>query len=127
MELSAKVIDILEEQKGSGRNGEWRKQSYILETQEQYPKKVCADVWGDKIDSFNIQKGEQITAKINVESREYNGKWYTDVKIWSIDRNVGGSAVPTNTGDSSGDFSQNAGAVKPQNAPPPSEDDELPF
>lgn len=127
MELTAKVIDILPEQKGNGRNGEWRKQSFILETQEQYPKKVCADIWGDKIDTFNIQKGEEITAKINVESREYNGKWYTDVKIWAVDRNTsaggaGQSVSPGNTHQPP--MGQSAG---PQEVPPPSADDELPF
>jgi len=126
MELAAKVIDILPEQKGSGRNGEWRKQSFILETQEQYPKKVCADVWGDKIDTFNIQKGEEITAKINVESREYNGKWYTDVKIWSVDRNAAPQGnAPVNPGNASPqDMASSSG---PQEVPPPSADDELPF
>lgn len=131
MELAAKVIDILPEQKGNGRNGEWRKQSFILETQEQYPKKVCADVWGDKIDTFNIQKGEELTAKINVESREYNGKWYTDVKIWSVDRSGGGSA-PASNAVSPGTSApgMNDGMVQssgPQEVPPPSADDELPF
>jgi len=122
MEINGKIIDMLEEQKGNGRNGEWRKQSYILETLDQYPKKVCMDVWGDKIDTFNIQKGEQITAKINVESREYNGKWYTDVKIWSVDRS---SNTPSGNPDSGQE--QAPSAVAPQDIPPPSEDDELPF
>jgi len=127
MELKGKVIDILPEEKGQGRNGEWRKQSYIFETQEQYPKKVCAEVWGDKIDGFNIKKGEELTAKINIDSREFNGKWYTNVKIWSIDRasdgNLGGipNAINENTPPPS------AGMSAPQETPPPSEDDELPF
>ncbi len=128
MELKGKVVDILPEEKGQGRNGEWRKQSYIFETQEQYPKKVCAEVWGDKIDGFNIKKGEELTAKINIDSREFNGKWYTNVKIWSIDRasdgNVGG--VPNAQNDN---YPPQAtgGASGPQETPPPSEDDELPF
>lgn len=128
MELKGKVIDILPEEKGQGRNGEWRKQSYIFETQEQYPKKVCAEVWGDKIDGFNIQKGEELTAKINIDSREFNGKWYTNVKIWSVDRasdgNLGGvpNAQHENTPPPSSE-----GMSGPQETPPPSEDDELPF
>lgn len=128
MELKGKVVDILPEEKGQGRNGEWRKQSYIFETQEQYPKKVCAEVWGDKIDGFNIKQGEELTAKINIDSREYNGKWYTNVKIWSVDRasdgNVGG--VPNAQNDYMPP--QSSGSPSgPQETPPPSEDDELPF
>ncbi|GAA5026818.1 hypothetical protein GCM10011506_12810 [Marivirga lumbricoides] len=131
MELTGKVIDVLEEEKGNGRNGEWRKQSFVIETQEQYPKKVCAVAWGDKIDSFNIKKGEELTAKINIESREYNGKWYTDVKIWAVER--GGSQGSTSSAGapSSGAYQSQApmgqGMSGPQDAPPPSEDDELPF
>ena len=127
MELTAKVIDILEEQKGSGRNGEWRKQSFILETQEQYPKKVCADVWGDKIDTFNLQKGEEVTAKINVESREYNGRWYTDVKIWAVDRNSQGAPSTSSAGTGNVPPPPMGQSSGPQEVPPPSADDELPF
>ncbi|WKK85132.2 DUF3127 domain-containing protein [Marivirga arenosa] len=126
MELKGKVIDILPEEKGQGKNGEWRKQSYIIETQEQYPKKVCAEAWGDKIDGFNIKKGEELTAKINIDSREYNGKWYTNVKIWSVEKasdgNLGGipnASTPPPAGPPA------SGAQ--DTPPPPSEDDELPF
>jgi hypothetical protein len=84
MEISGKIIQALEEQSGNGRNGTWRKRDYILETGGQYPKKVCLTVWGDKIDQFNIQQGQELTASIEVESREFNGRWYTDVKIWRV-------------------------------------------
>ena len=61
-------------------NGTWRKQEYILETASQYPKKVCFMAWGDKIDEFSIKKGESLVVSVDLESREYNGRWYTDVK-----------------------------------------------
>lgn len=128
MEFKGKVIDVLPEEKGQGKNGEWRKQSYIFETQEQYPKKVCAEVWGDKIDGFGIQKGEDLTAKINIDSREFNGKWYTNVRIWSVDRasdgNVGG--IPNAQANNPGPAASES-ISSPQQTPPPSEDDELPF
>lgn len=126
MELKGKVVEILPEEKGQGKNGEWRKQSYIIETQEQYPKKVCAEVWGEKIDGFNIQQGEEVNAKINIESREYNGKWFTNVKIWSVDRAY---SAPGSSGDGSATDSMpfQGGSSAPQDVPPPSADDELPF
>ncbi|MBK6263670.1 DUF3127 domain-containing protein [Marivirga sp. S37H4] len=131
MELTGKVVDVLEEEKGTSRNGEWRKQGFVIETQEQYPKKVCAVAWGDKIDTFNIQKGEEITAKINIESREYNGKWYTDVKIWAVERGGAQAAPQNNNSGGSAAFQsegpQGQGMSAPQETPPPSEDDELPF
>lgn len=57
-------------------------------------------MWGDKIDQFNIQEGSEITASIEVESREYNGRWYTDVKVWRVSNqgtngNAGGATSGT--------------------------------
>ena len=86
MEISGKIIEILEAKSGKSGNGEWRKQEYILETEAQYPKKVCFMAWGDKIDQFNIQQGETVEVSIDLESREYNGRWYTDVKAWKVSR-----------------------------------------
>lgn len=74
MDLSGKVIQILPLQTGEGRNGVWKKQDYIIETQGQYPKKVCFSVWGDKISQFNIQENEFITIGMDIESREYNSR-----------------------------------------------------
>lgn len=86
MEISGKIIQIMPEQSGNGRNGTWRKQDFILETEGQYPKKVCITVWGDKIDQFGMQQGDVVKAGIEIESREYNGRWYTDVKAWRVDK-----------------------------------------
>ena len=86
LEISGKIIEILEVKSGQSSNGEWRKQEYVLETEAQYPKKVCFMAWGDKIDQFNIQKGETLEVSIDLESREYNGRWYTDVKAWKVSR-----------------------------------------
>ncbi|GGF48665.1 DUF3127 domain-containing protein [Echinicola rosea] len=92
MEINGKIIQIMPEQSGNGRNGTWRKQDYILETQGQYPKKVCLTVWGDKIDQFGMQQGDTIKAGIEIESREYNSRWYTDVKVWRVDKEGGAPA-----------------------------------
>ena len=86
MEVSGKIIEILEVKSGKSANGEWRKQEYVLETEAEYPKKVCFMAWGDKIDQFNIQQGETVAVSIDLESREYNGRWYTDVKAWKVSR-----------------------------------------
>jgi hypothetical protein len=91
MEISGKIIELLEVKSGQSANGEWRKQEYVLETEAQYPKKVCFMAWGDKIDQFDIKKDEYLTVSIDLESREYNGRWYTDVKAWKVSR---GAADP---------------------------------
>lgn len=87
MEISGKVIEILPEQQGEGRAGNWRRLDFILELPGQYPRKVCVGIWGDRIDQARLQVGEEVTASIDIESREYNGKWFTSVKAWKIEKN----------------------------------------
>src|SRR5690554_3108532 len=84
MQLTAKLIQILPLQSGTGRNGEWKKQDIIVETQDQYPKKICVSLWGNKFESVPLNEGTMYTIDFDVESREYNGRWYTDVKAWRI-------------------------------------------
>jgi len=82
MEITGKFIELLPEETGEGRNGPWKKQPFIIETQEQFPKKVCILVWGDKVDLKSFSPGQIITVSINIASREFNGKWYTDITAW---------------------------------------------
>ncbi len=85
MQLTATLIQLLPLQTGTGKNGEWKKQDVILETDAQYPKKVCISIWGDKINSSQLQIGNQLIIDFDVESREFNGKWYTDLKAWRVE------------------------------------------
>ena len=96
MELSGKIIQLLPEKSGESARGPWRKQEYILETEGQYPKQVCFMAWSDKIDEFAIKEGENLVVSIDLESREYNGRWYTDVKAWKVAR-AGSSADNTSS------------------------------
>ena len=86
VEIKGKIIEILPEKSGQSANGEWRKQEYILETDSNYPKKICFMAWGDKIGEFNLQQGENVEVSVDLESREYNGRWYTDVKAWKVSK-----------------------------------------
>ena len=92
MEIQGKIIQVLPLQTGEGKNGPWKKQDFVIETESQYPKKVCISMWGDKIDDDLIQEGNPVVASIDVESREYNGRWYTDVKAWKVEGQSGGGA-----------------------------------
>ena len=88
MELEGRIVEILPEQTGQGRTGNtWRKQSFVVEYGEgNYPKKVCVDVWGDNIATLNkLNVNDDVKVSIDIESREYNGKWYTNVKAWRIE------------------------------------------
>jgi hypothetical protein len=94
MQLTANLVQILPMETGMGRNGEWKKQSIIVETDGQFPKKVCITAWGDKINPAQLRTGNRLTIDFDLESREYNGRWYTDVKAWKIE--IAGN-VPSNS------------------------------
>ena len=87
LEITGKIIQIMPQQSGVGKNGAWSKGEFVIETFEQFPRKICISVWGDKSDNFEQQHpvGNTVKVSINIESREYNGKWYTDIRAWKID------------------------------------------
>src|SRR6185295_10130134 len=97
MQLTAKLVQLLPLQTGTGKNGQWKKQDIIVETEGQYPKKICVSIWGDKINESLLKVGSQLNISFDVESREYNGRWYTDVKAWKIE--TAGIAKPTDKAD----------------------------
>ena len=102
MDLKGKVIQLLPLQSGMGKKGPWKKQDFILETQAQYPKKVCFSMWGDKIDQFNVAIGDLLSVSVDLESREYNGKWYTEARAWKIEK-AGNGNPASNTSHQVGD------------------------
>ncbi len=84
MEITGTLLHLLTPQTGQGKNGPWKKQDFVIETGDTYPKKVCLAAWGDKIDLGKISIGQSIKVSFDVESREYNGKWYTDLKAFAL-------------------------------------------
>jgi len=102
MEIQGNIIIILPVQTGSGKNGTWKKQEFILETEGQIRRKIHFSVWGEKIDQFNLRTGEPVTVSFDLESREFNGRWYTDAKAWKISRTASdssGGSVPESSTD----------------------------
>jgi hypothetical protein len=85
MQLTAKLTQLLPIQTGNGKNGEWKKQDIIVETDGQYPKKVCVSIWGDKINESQLVVGNLLIIDFDIESREFSGRWYTDLKAWKIE------------------------------------------
>lgn len=82
MEAKGQVLHILDKKSGMGKKGEWVSQDFVIETQEQYPKKLCFNVFGENIEKFAINIGDIVTVSLNVESIEYNGRWFTNLKAW---------------------------------------------
>lgn len=86
MEIIGKLVQKLPEQTGEGKNGKWVKQFFVIETQEQYPKKACFSLWGDKVDVLKrFNESDMIKVSFGIESREFNERWYTDLRAWRID------------------------------------------
>lgn len=94
LEIKGTISSILPMEQGQGKNGPWRKQDFILQTGGDYPKQICCTIWGDNIDAFQPRTMESVTVSIDLQSREYNGRWYTDVKAWKITRGEGESGEP---------------------------------
>lgn len=95
MEITGKVLKLGNLLTGNSARGPWQKQELIIETEEQFPKTVCLQCWGDQAaDAAKFEINSVVKAQISIESREFNGKYYTDVRAWRFD-NVGQSAPST--------------------------------
>ena len=122
-ELSGRIVSVLPLQTGTSKAGKpWQKQEYILDTGGQYPKKVCFSLFGDSITKFPLQVGQDVTVSIDIESREWNSKWYTEVRAWNVtyaSQQPQLQAQPAQPTLST--------PPQPQPAPQPQDTDDLPF
>ena len=86
MELKGIIIESLEEQSGISQAGSnWRSKDYIMQVPGKYPKKVCFNLYGDNIDKFVLGIGQEVNVQFDIDSREWNGRWFTTVKAWKVD------------------------------------------
>lgn len=127
LELTAKLLTLMPVQNIQGKNGPLTKQEFIVETEEQYPKKICISAWNETAKVIQaIKPFSTVKIAISVESREYNSRWYTDVKAWKIDVVNGAS----NGGNDSPSYNQSSRNAEPVADPMASEQeatDDLPF
>ena len=85
LNISGIVLNILPLQSGTSKAGnQWQKQDFILETQGQYPRKVCICLFGDNVEKFPLVVGQSVTVSVDIESREFNARWYTDIRAWNV-------------------------------------------
>lgn len=132
MEISGRIIQVLPLQSGTSKAGnQWKKQEYVLETHDNYPKKVKFDFFGDKADQYPLAVGEDVTISYDLESREFNGRWYTDVRAWKADKVTATATSPTQgvtePASNYGQVDLGAPAVDPFATPTNDESDDLPF
>lgn len=89
MEITGKIIAVLPANSGtSARTGNpWMSQTYVIETQGQYPKKLAFDVFGEeRIKQFNIKQGEELTVSFDFDAHEYNGRWFNSVRAFNVEK-----------------------------------------
>lgn len=88
MEFTGRIIEALEPRSGmSARTGNpWKMQDFVIEeTVGQFPKRMVFNVFGeDNLNRFNIQKGQELTVSFDINAREYNGRWYNDIRAWNV-------------------------------------------
>ena len=140
MEIVGKIIQVLPLAEGTSKTGNpWKSQSYVLETQEQYPRKVCFEIFGEDRIKNNICKVDDlVTVSFDIESREYNGRWYTSIRAWRVQQGdttgaqqaaaPAQTAAPVAANNSTNTAPQNAGNTASFDAlAQQDETDDLPF
>lgn len=145
MEIQGKIIAVLPERSGVSARGEWKSQTYVIETQEQYPKKMAFDVFGaDRIANFHIQFGEVVNVSFDIDAHEYQGRYFNQIRAWNVTKVA--QQAPAQGGNYNGNTqaaqqampctSNAAGAVNPtnpqipyppQSAQPQGNSNDLPF
>lgn len=120
MEIKGRIIAVLPHRSGvSQKDGKsWMTQEYVVETLEQYPKRCVFNVFGEeKIKEYNLQVGSEVTVKFDINAREYNGRWYNDIRAWKVEPAQAQPFQPTG-----------ADAIPAPTIAPPNDDaDPLPF
>ena len=129
MELQGKVIAVLPARSGVSARGEWKSQSFVIETHDSFPRKMVFDVFGEeRLTRFNIQLGQEVNVSFDIDAHEYNGRWFNNIRAFDV------RLVDPNT-VSAAPAAQAAPAApqQPANAPIPPQpeqsnsDDDLPF
>lgn len=129
MELQGKVIAVLPARSGVSARGEWKIQSFVIETHDSFPRKMVFDVFGEeRLSRFNIQLGQEVNVSFDIDAHEYNGRWFNNIRAFDV------RLVDPNT-VSAAPAAQAAPAApqQPANAPFPPQpeqsnsDDDLPF
>lgn len=87
MDFEVTVNMLLPLVTGQSARGEWKKQEVIFDLPGEFNRKLCVGFWNDRaMDAAALRPGDRVALSVNVESREYNGRWYTEVRAWRMNR-----------------------------------------
>lgn len=84
MEFEGVVYKIMPPTKGTSARGDWQRQEVIFEMPSEFSRKVCVTFFNKESEVARLKEGAAYTVSVNIESREYNGRWYTDVRAWRV-------------------------------------------
>lgn len=134
MELQGKIIAVLAPREGTSARGPWKSQEYVIETHDQYPKKMVFNIFGaDRIEQFAIKTGEEVIVSFDIDAHEYNGRWFNNIRAWNIQR-VDAAAVMAGAPATAAPVTPQPAQPAAQQAPfPPAQEsagspeDDLPF
>lgn len=84
MEFEGIVYKILPVTRGTSSRGEWQRQDVVFEVPSEFSRKICVTFFNKESDVAKLREGAAYTVSVNVESREYNGRWYTDIRAWRL-------------------------------------------
>ncbi len=85
MEFEGVVHKIMPPVSGASARGTWTKQEVVFEMPAEFNKKACVSFWGDKVQEVaQLHPGDRVKVSFNIESREYNGRWFTELRAWRI-------------------------------------------
>ncbi|NDV65772.1 DUF3127 domain-containing protein [Bacteroides sp. 224] len=96
MDFSGKIIAVLTPKSGVAKatGNEWKAQEYVIENHDQYPKKMCFEVFGaEKIEQFNIQMGEELNVSFDIDARQWNDRWFNSIRAWKVERVAAGATM----------------------------------
>lgn len=87
MELLGRIIAVLPERSGTSARGEWKAQSFVIETHDQYPRKMVFDVFGaERLQRFNIKSGDEVKVFFDIDAHEYQGRWFNNISAFDVQR-----------------------------------------
>ena len=135
IKITGRIIQDLGVQSGTSKAGRlWKKKEYVLETFGTYPRKVKFHIFGDRADTINLEAGKDYTLFVDVESREFNGRWYTDVNVYSAQDFVGqnpaagyGAPLPPSGSEANSGFGGGYPSGVPFGSQESENDEDLPF
>lgn len=85
MEFEGKVIEILAPVTGQSARGTWERQTVVFEQpNKQYGKEIAVTFMNKGQEVATLRVGEMYTVSFDIESRNYQGRWYTDVRAWRV-------------------------------------------